>query len=62
MVAELLAVVERPACDAADGTGRACDDKAQAQGIVAQGRHKAKGAKGRHERGGEHANAAQRDG
>ena len=58
VVAELLAVMERPACDATDGAGHACRDKAQAQGIVAQGRHKAKGAKGRHERGGEHADAA----
>ena len=62
MVAELLAVVERPARDAADGAGHACRDKAQAQGVAAQRGHKAKGAKGRHERGGEHANAAQRDG
>ena len=62
MVAELLAVVERPACDAAGGTGRACCDQTKPQGVAAQRGHKAKGAKGRHERGSEHANAAQRDG
>ena len=62
MVAELLAVVERPACDAAGGAGRACCDKTKPQGVAAQRGHKAKGAKGRHERGGEHADAAQRDG
>ena len=62
MVAELLAVMERPACDAAGGTGRACDDKVQAQGVVAQGGRKAKSAKGRDKRRSEHADAAQRDG
>ena len=62
MVAELLAVVERPARDAAGGAGRACCDKTKPQGVAAQRGHKAKGAKGRHERGGEHADAAQRDG
>ena len=62
MVAELLAVVERPARDAAGGTGRACDDKTKPQGVAAQRGHKAKGAKSWHERGSEHANAAQRNG
>ena len=62
MVAELLSVMERSACDAAGGAGRACRDKTEPQGVAAQRGHKAKGAKGRHERGGEHANAAQRDG
>ena len=62
MVAELLTVMERPACDAADGAGHACRDKAKPQGVVAQGGHKAKGAKRRNKRGGKHANAAQRDG
>ena len=61
MVAELLAIMERSACDAADGTGGACGDKTQPQGVVAQGSHKAKGAKRRDKCGGKHADAAQGD-
>ena len=62
MIAELLSVMERSACDAAGGAGRACCGKTKPQGVAAQRGHKAEGAKGRDKRRSEHADAAQRDG
>ena len=62
MVAELLAIVERPTRNAAGGAGSARGDKTQPQGVVTQSGHKPKSAKRRDKCGGKHADAAQGDG
>ena len=61
VVAELLAVVERPTRNAAGGAGSARGDKTQPQGVVTQSGHKSKGTKRRDKCGGKHADAAQGD-